>query len=90
MKITPTWREIVGHPYFSLACVLCVAFILPQLGSVAVMVGCATILSAYVLAQPEAFCSRSGSLRPATCLVIAMWVAATVIAILALAGEIDS
>ncbi|MGI9239298.1 MAG: hypothetical protein ACR2RV_00770 [Verrucomicrobiales bacterium] len=89
MKTTPTLREIVGHPYFSLACILSVAFLLPQLGSVAVMVGCAAILSALVLAQPEAFRSRRGSMRPATYLVIAMWVAAGVVAALALTGGID-
>jgi len=55
----------------------------------AVMIGCATGLSAYVAVLPESFRSRSGSMVPATCLVAAMWVAAAVITVLTLMGEIQ-
>lgn len=83
-----TVRKVVAHPYFSLACVLSLFLILPRYGSVAVMVGCASVLSAYVAVVPERFRSRSGSMMAATCLVVALWVAAAVITILTLMGEI--
>jgi hypothetical protein len=85
--ITP--RKIVTHPYFSMVCALSVLFILPRYGSAAVMVGCAGMLSAYVMLLPDRFRSRSGSLTAAVCLVTAMWIAAAVIAALTLMGGLQ-
>ena len=88
MSGTITAKKVVTHPYFSLICFLAVCFILPRYSGIAVMVGCASILSAYVAVLPEHFRSRSGSMKAATCLVAAMWVAAAVITALTLMGEI--
>jgi len=88
MSETLTAKKVVTHPYFAMLCVVCLLFILPRYGSVAVMVGCASILSAYVAVLPESFRSRSGSMMAATCLVAAMWVAAAVTTALTLMGEI--
>ena len=74
--------------FFSMLCVLSLFFILPRYGSMAVMVGCASILSAYVAVLPERFRSRSGSMTAAACLVAGMWAAAAVITTLTLMGEI--
>ncbi len=83
-----TAKKVVTHPCFLLICVLSLFFILPRYGSWAVMVGCASILSAYVAELPEHFRSRSGSMMSATCLVAAMWVATAVITALTLMGQI--
>jgi hypothetical protein len=83
-----TAKTLVTHPILSMLCVLSLFFILPRCGSVAVMVGCAVILSAYVAVLPEQFRSRSGSMVAATCLVAGMWMAASVITALTLMGEI--
>ena len=88
MSGTISGKKFVTHPYFSMLCVLSLFFILPRYGSMAVMVGCASVLSAYIAVLPEHFRGRSGSMVAATCLVAAMWVAATVIAALTLMGEI--
>ena len=72
-----------------MVCVLSVFFILPRYGSTAVMVGCAGMLSAYVMLLPERFRSRGGSLTAAVCLVTAMWIAAAVIAALTLMGGLQ-
>lgn len=86
LQATFPLRRIVGHPCFGWGGVLVLFFILPRFGGIAVMVGCAVLLSAFVWAQPERFRSRSGSMRLASGLVIGMWVAAAVVAALALAG----
>ena len=83
-----TAKKVVTHPYFSMICIIFLYFILPRYGSMAVMVGCASIFSAYVAVLPDSFRSRSGSMMAATCLVAAMWVAAAVITALTLMGEI--
>lgn len=88
MSGTITAKKIVTDPYFSMICFLSVCFILPRYGGIAVMVACASILSALVAVSPEHFRSRSGSMMAATCLVAAMWVAAAVITALTLMGEI--
>jgi hypothetical protein len=88
MNETITAKKVVTHPCFSMVCVLSLFFLLPRYGSVAVMVGCASILSAYVAVLPEAFRSRSGSMMAATSLVAAMWAVAAVITALTLMGEI--
>ena len=86
MLTTITRKKIVAHPYFSLGCVLAVFFILPRFGGVALMVGCAGILTAFVSAQPERFRNRRGSLGLAIGLIIAMWIAAAMVAALAVTG----
>ena len=90
MSGTITAKKVFTPPYFLMICALSVFFILPRYGSIAVMVGCASILSAYVAVLPESFRSRSGSMMTASCLVAAMWVAAAVITALTLMGEIQS
>ena len=89
MSGTITARKVLTHPYFAVICGLSLLFILPRYGSWAVMVGCASLLSAYVAALPDSFRSRSGSMMAATCLVAGMWVAAAVITALTLTGEIS-
>ena len=88
MSGTITAKKVVAHPYFMMICVLSLFFILPRYGGIAVMVGCASLLSAYVAVSPEHYRSRSGSMMTATCLVAAMWVAAAVVTALTLMGEI--
>lgn len=83
-----TARKVVTHPFFALTCFLSVMVILPRYGSIALMVGSASILSVFVAVLPEQFRSRSGTHMAATCLVAAMWVGAAVITILVLMGEI--
>lgn len=85
-NMNTTLRKMVDHPYFSLGCFVAVCVVLPQHGAMAIMTGCATVLSACVTANPERFRSRSGSLTAAVCLVIAMWVAAAFLAVLSLTG----
>ncbi len=89
MSGTISAKTVVTHPYFSMMCFLSLFFILPRYGSVAMIVGCASILSAYVAVLPESFRSRSGSMMTGYCLVAAMWVAAAVITVLTLMGEIQ-
>ncbi len=89
MSGTITTKKIVAHPYFSMMCTLSMFFILPRYGGIAVMVGCASIFSAYVAVLPEHFRSRSGSMMAATCLTAAMWVAAAVITTMILMGEVQ-
>lgn len=88
MSGTITAKKIITHPYFAMIYVLSLFFILPRYGSIAVMVGCASGLSALVAVMPERFRSRSGSMMAATCLVSAMWAGAAVITALTLMGEI--
>ncbi len=91
MSGTITAKKALTHPYFSVICVLSLFFFIwPRYGNMAVMVFCASILSAYVAVLPESFRSRSGSMMTASCLVAAMWVAAAVITALTLMGEIQS
>lgn len=82
--------KVLTHPYFSLLCFFSACFLLPQFSGVAVMLGCAGVLTALVAALPDRFRSRSGSIVTATCLVAVMWVAAAVVTALALMGEIRS
>lgn len=90
MSGTISAKKVVTHPYTSMICALFLLFFLaPQYGSTAAMVGCASILTAYVAVLPENFRSRSGSLMTAICLVAAMWVAAAVILALTLMGAIQ-
>jgi hypothetical protein len=88
MKAPDILKRTLVHPYFSLAFAIFIFWILAQLGSAAAMLICAAGLSAYVWALPDHFRSRSGSLRPAFCLVSAMCFAAVVVAVLTLMGEV--
>jgi hypothetical protein len=91
MSGTITVKKVLTHPYFSMICILSVFFILPRFGGIAVMmVGSAGILSAYVAVMPESFRSRSGSMMTAFCLVAYMWLAAAVITVMILMGEIQN
>ncbi|HYG34603.1 MAG TPA: hypothetical protein VEC99_07465 [Clostridia bacterium] len=90
MQTSNSLKKIVAHPCFAVAAVLAMSFILPRFGTVAMMVGCATVVSVYVAALPESFRSRSGSLRMAVCLVAAMWLGAAVVTTLTLMGEITN
>ena len=72
MSETITVKKVITHPFFATLCVLSLFFILPQYGSIAVMVGCASLLSVYVAVSPEHFRSRSGSMTAAICLIAAM------------------
>jgi hypothetical protein len=83
-----TAKKVIAHPYFVLICFLSVWLLLPRYGGMAGMVGCASVLSAYVAVLPEQFRSRSGSMLTAACLVVAMWVGAAVITAMTLMGEI--
>lgn len=89
MSGTISVKKVLAHPYFSMLCALSVLFILPRYGCIAFMVGCASILSAYVVVLPEHFRNRNGSMLTATCLVAAMWVAAAVISALTRMGELS-
>jgi hypothetical protein len=90
MTGTNTAKKVFTPPYFLMICALSVLLILPRFGIIAVSVGCASILSAYVAVLPESFRSRSGSMMTASWLVAVMWVAAAVITVLTLMGEIQS
>jgi hypothetical protein len=94
MSGTITAKRVVTNPYFSMKCALCILFVLPrfvppQYGSMALMVGCSSVLSAHVAVLPDSFRDRRGSLVTATCLVAAMWVTAAVVTALTLVGEIQ-
>ena len=88
MSGTITAKNVFTHPYFSMACFFSLLFILPRYGEIAVMVGFASVLSAYVAVLPEQFRGRRGSMMTATCLVAAMWVGAAGITAMRLMGEI--
>ena len=89
MSGTITAKRVVTHPWFPMICVLSLFFILPRYGSMAAMVGSASILSAYVAVLPERFRSRSGSMMTAACLVAGMWVATAVVTALTLPGGVQ-
>jgi uncharacterized BrkB/YihY/UPF0761 family membrane protein len=82
-----SFKKLVDNPNFSLLSFIAICVILPRFGAAAMMLGCATVLSACVSANPEQFRSRSGSLTAAVGLVAAIWVAAAVLAALSLAGH---
>lgn len=90
MSETFTAKKLLTHPYFALGVFLSVCFILPRYNGIAVMMGCAAILSAYVVVMPQSFRTSSGSLMTAFCLVAAMWLTAAVITVLTLTGQIHS
>ena len=88
MSGTITAKNVLTHPYFSMICFFSLLFVLPRYGDFPVMVGCASVLSAYVLVLPEQFRSRSDSMMTATCLVAAMWVGAAGITAMTLMRDI--
>ena len=83
-------KKVVTHAFFSMLCVVFRLLILPRYGTVALMIGSASVLSAYVAVLPEQFRSRSGSMMPVTCLVAVLWVAAAVVTAMTLMGAIRS
>jgi hypothetical protein len=78
-KETDVLKSTVTHPLFALACVVTLFYILPRFGEPAFAVGAAAILTVQVLALPDSFRSRGGSLIPAVCLVLALWILAGVV-----------
>lgn len=87
MNGTITTKAVITHPYFSMICSLALWYILPQYGGGAVtMLGCAGLLTTYLLVLPESFRGRRGALTTAICLVAFLWLAAAVIATLTLSG----
>ena len=73
----------------AIVAVVLLLFVLPRyLGSAAMIVGCAVLMSAYLAAIPKRLRSRSGSLAPAIWLVALMWIAAALILKLSLIGQI--
>ncbi len=82
-----TLKKLVDHPNFSLLSFVAICVFLPRLGTAAMMIGCAMVLSACVSANPQQFRSRSGSLTAAVGLVTAIWLAAAVLAVLSLTGQ---
>lgn len=82
-----SFKKLVDHPNFSLLSFIAICVILPRFGAAAMMVGCATVLSACVSAKPDQFRSRSGSLTAAVALVGAIWMAAVVLVVLSLTGQ---
>ena len=89
MRTSIALKNTLANPYFPLACVALLLFVLPRyLGTAAMIVACAVLLSAYLAAIPERLRSRNGSLTPAISLVALMWLAAAVILTLSLIGRI--
>lgn len=88
MHGTMTSRQVVTHPYFALICFLAVTLVLPQFGGMAVMVGCAGLLSMLVAVSPEQYRTRNGSLKTAMGLLAAMWLAAALITAMILTGTV--
>lgn len=89
MSGTISAKQIVTNPYFAMVVFVAFCFGLPRFGGIAVMLGCASIFSAYVAVLPTSFCNRSGSLLTALCLVAALWVAAVVITAMTMMGELS-
>ncbi len=89
MKTTVSLKSAMAHPYFSSVCAISMLFILPEYSVIATMVGCATVLSAYVAVFPDSFRGRRGSLTLAGFLVAAMWAAAAIVTVLSLVGVLQ-
>ena len=84
-----TAKQFIAHPIFALVVYISVCCILPlYCGGVVTLVACAGIMTVFVAILPDQFRGRSGSLVTATCLVVAMWIAAAVITAMTLVGEI--
>ena len=62
-------------------------FVLPRYGLTAMMIGCALVLAAYLVAIPDRFRSRSGPLTAAVLLITAVWMASVVLIWLSLMGR---
>ena len=88
MSRTMTATVALAHPFFAMICVILLCFLLPRVGTLAVMVGSAGVLSAYVAVMPARFRSKGGSMLLAHGLVAGMWLAAAVVAALTLMGQI--
>ena len=71
---TSALKKLLTNPFFAYGFVLSVFFFLfREWGGVAMFL-CAALISAYVLAMPDSFRSRSGSLLTAKCLAGGMWI----------------
>lgn len=84
MKLHQGFKTEKAEEAFIAALVVIVLLILPSLGGTAMLVGSVIGLVAYIFLFPEHFRSRSGSLRAATCLIVALAVAAAVVVVLSL------
>lgn len=73
---------------FSGLLVVMVLLVLPQLGSVAMMIGSVIGLSLYVALFPDRFRTRSGSLKLAIGLVTFLTIGAVVVLVMALTDQI--
>ena len=85
--ILRAWTKRHNEAALSIASPLIASFILARFfpsafGTVAMAVGAAMGLTLGVSLIPEVFRSRRGSLKPAVCLVTAMWIGAIVTAVL--------
>jgi hypothetical protein len=91
MSESITLKQLITHAHSSLAFFIAVCCILPiYCGSAVTMIACASVMSAYVSVITEQFRSRSGSLKTAACLVMAMWTGVAVITAMTLSGELRS
>lgn len=86
MKTGQTPRLKPSEEVFSAMLIVLVLLVLPLLGATAMVIGSAAGLTAYIRLFPERFRGRSGSLKLAICLVVAMWIAAAVVSVLSLVG----
>jgi hypothetical protein len=87
---TVTPRSVVTHPYFGLVVFVLMCWVLPQVGSAAMIVGCAGLFSALVAFNPEPFRTRQGSLITAKVFGAAMWCAAVAVLAAVLLGAIQN
>ena len=88
MHGTMTAKQVVTNPYFSLICFLAMTYLLPQFGGIAVMVGCAGLLSILIAVSPDQYRTRNGSLWTAIGLLAAMWIGAALITAMILTGAV--
>lgn len=83
-KTSNALKSPAGQAWLSLGTVLAVFFILPRIGTLAVMIGCASIFTLHLVLSPELFKNRRGSLSTAIGLVTFLWLAVVVVGALSL------
>lgn len=86
------WNNLHQKDLILLALTIVVIFILPSylpspLDTITVLVGAASSLTLNFSLNPQYFRSRHGSLKPATYLIVAMWMLAVVVSLLLLFGK---
>ena len=74
------FKNLCLHPALSAGLAVATLVILPRYGSLAMASGAAALLTLYLLAAPDPFRSRNGSLRPALGLASGLWLAAAGVA----------